>query len=248
MSWPDLPKQLHRMGARLRIVDSPKVMTAPGKIVNLTAVAARTKAAAAEYYPPVYWLSMAQDAGQEANSRAPGTMATASSEIKSQPQFLREFKTDGSSIVTPSAPRRPAPSRPVGRLQVQRGSCCAGSSPGRPARHGRDHRAFGTFRGVKILSNWTTGSPPANCRDQAAAPARPGAHAVITVWEWSNPKAYLHDEVATDKRIPRSMPTGALWATENSHRFRAGLRPAQSVATRFKLRSVIPRPHRRPTT
>ena len=41
------------------LVDSPKVDGEPGKILNLTAVVAPTEAAAAaEYYPAIYWYSM----------------------------------------------------------------------------------------------------------------------------------------------------------------------------------------------
>src|SRR5258708_6769752 len=52
---PELPKANYTVWVRgYGLVDSPKVMTVPGKIVNLTAVAAPNEAAAAEYYPPVY--------------------------------------------------------------------------------------------------------------------------------------------------------------------------------------------------
>src|SRR5208282_649169 len=58
---PDLPKANYTVWVRgYGLVDSAKVTTVPGKIVNLTAVPAPNEAAAAEYYPPVYWLSMAK--------------------------------------------------------------------------------------------------------------------------------------------------------------------------------------------
>src|SRR2546423_1901331 len=40
------------------LVDSPKLKSAPGRILNLTAMAAPNEAAAAEYYPAQYWYSM----------------------------------------------------------------------------------------------------------------------------------------------------------------------------------------------
>src|SRR5262249_19849678 len=40
------------------LVDSAKVQSKPGKLVNLTAVPAPTAAAAAEYYPGVYWYAL----------------------------------------------------------------------------------------------------------------------------------------------------------------------------------------------
>ena len=39
---------------------------------------------------------------------------------------------------------------------------------------------------------------------------------MITVVDWSSPKAYLHDATVTDKRNPRSNPNGLIFgATEN---------------------------------
>src|SRR5438094_10314551 len=56
---PDLPKANYDVWARgYGLVDSPKVQSAPGKLVNLTAVAAPNATAAAQYYPAVYWYSM----------------------------------------------------------------------------------------------------------------------------------------------------------------------------------------------
>src|SRR5574341_1188736 len=56
---PDLPKANYSVWVRgYGLVDSPKVRTAPGKIVNLKAVVAPDAAAAAEYYPAIYWYSM----------------------------------------------------------------------------------------------------------------------------------------------------------------------------------------------
>src|SRR6202140_2009551 len=56
---PGLPRATYSVWVRgYGLVDSPKVQTAPGKIVNLRAVAAPSAAAAAEYYPAIYWYSM----------------------------------------------------------------------------------------------------------------------------------------------------------------------------------------------
>src|SRR2546425_10166957 len=56
---PDLPKATYRIWVRgYGLVDSPKVQTAPGRNLNLVAAVAPTAAAAAEYYPSIYWYSM----------------------------------------------------------------------------------------------------------------------------------------------------------------------------------------------
>src|SRR5918999_2104937 len=56
---PDLPKANFNLWVRgYGLVDSEKVKAAPGNIVNLTAVIAPNEAAAAQYYPAIYWYSM----------------------------------------------------------------------------------------------------------------------------------------------------------------------------------------------
>jgi nitrous oxidase accessory protein NosD len=56
---PDLPKGNYDIWVRgYGLVDSPKVKSAPGKNLDLKAVAAPNRAAAAQYYPAIYWYSM----------------------------------------------------------------------------------------------------------------------------------------------------------------------------------------------
>ena len=56
---PDLPKAKYQIWVRgYGLVDSPKVDGEPGKLLNLTAVAAPDEKSAAQYYPAIYWYSM----------------------------------------------------------------------------------------------------------------------------------------------------------------------------------------------
>src|SRR6478752_3738999 len=56
---PDLPKANYDIWVRgYGLVDSPKVKSAPGKSLDLKAVAAPNETAAAQYYPAIYWYSM----------------------------------------------------------------------------------------------------------------------------------------------------------------------------------------------
>src|SRR5438552_18246830 len=56
---PELPKASYSVWVRgYGLVDSQKIRTTPGKTVNLTALVAPSPAAAAEYYPAIYWYSM----------------------------------------------------------------------------------------------------------------------------------------------------------------------------------------------
>src|SRR5256885_4051928 len=68
---PELPKANYGVWVRgYGLVDSPKVQSAPGRTLNLTAVVAPSTAAAAEYYPGMYWYSMLTIPGK---SEFPGT-------------------------------------------------------------------------------------------------------------------------------------------------------------------------------
>jgi len=56
---PDLPKANYDVWVRgYGLVDSPKIKAAPGTIVDLKASPAPNEAAAAHYYPAIYWYSM----------------------------------------------------------------------------------------------------------------------------------------------------------------------------------------------
>src|SRR5262245_49552796 len=86
---PELPKANYQVWVRgYGLVDSPKVAAAPGKTLDLTAVPAPNAAAAAEYYPAIYWYSMLK---VPEKSEFPGTgpqgngLAT---HLKSQGQWL----------------------------------------------------------------------------------------------------------------------------------------------------------------
>src|SRR5215468_623564 len=62
---PQLPKATYSIWVRgYGLVDSTKVQTTPGKLLDLTAVVAPSAKAAAEYYPAIYWYAMLQIPGK----------------------------------------------------------------------------------------------------------------------------------------------------------------------------------------
>src|SRR5947207_7060752 len=93
---PGLPKASYSVWVRgYGLVDSPKTRTAPGKIVNLTAVVAPSEAAAADYYPAIYWYSMLKVPD---TSEFPGTGPSGNgmpATLRSQAQWLDVVKTNG---------------------------------------------------------------------------------------------------------------------------------------------------------
>src|SRR5213594_1956869 len=93
---PDLPKANYSIWVRgYGLVDSPKVKTVPGKILNLKAVPAPSEAAAAQYYPAIYWYSMLKIPDK---SEFPGTGEKGNGiaeNLKSQGEWLNVVKTNG---------------------------------------------------------------------------------------------------------------------------------------------------------
>src|SRR5712672_1062701 len=93
---PALPKANYEVWVRgYGLVDSPKIKSAPGRIVNLTATVALSEAAAAEYYPAQYWYAMLEIPDK---SLFPGTGPNGNGmpeRIKSQGQWITSLKTLG---------------------------------------------------------------------------------------------------------------------------------------------------------
>ena len=93
---PDLPKANYSVWVRgYGLVDSPKVQATPGKILNLQAVVAPHAAAAAEYYPAIYWYAMLKIPDK---SEFPGTGPGGNGmppSLKSQADWLANVKTLG---------------------------------------------------------------------------------------------------------------------------------------------------------
>jgi hypothetical protein len=237
---PDLPKANYTVWVRgYGLVDSAKTTTTPGKIVNITTVPAPNEAAAAEYYPPVYWLSLIKipdktefpGSGNDGNGINPN--------MKSQTQFLREFKTDGCfhcHAIGTKATRTLSPA--LGDFKSSEDAWLRRIQSGQASKDMVETiERFGTFRGAKMLADWS--DRIAGGQLPAAKPPRPQGlerNVVITVWDWANPKAYLHDEVATDKRNPTVNAYGSLYgATENSTDFVPVFDPIKSTATTVKL-------------
>ena len=92
---PDLPEAGYDVWVRgYGLVDSAKVQAAPGETLDLTAVPAPSAAAAAEYYPAVYWYSKLNI---PAASEFPGTGPQGNGipeAFRTQAHYLRLVKTD----------------------------------------------------------------------------------------------------------------------------------------------------------
>jgi hypothetical protein len=237
---PDLPKASYSMWVRgYGLVDSPKVRTVPGTIVNLTAVAASGPAAAAEYYPALYWYSLlkipdkSEFSGTEPNGN--GMPVT----LKNQEQWLDIIKTDGcftchqiGDKATRTIPKElghfdSSAAAWERRIQSGQASGAMVNAIGR----------LDTKRALALFADWTdriaAGELP------AAQPPRPQGverNVVISTWDWATPTDYLHDEISTDKRNPTVNANGLIYGSpEESTDFAPILDPSENSNSQVKI-------------
>ena len=239
---PDLPKADYDVWVRgYGLVDSPKVKAAPGQTVNLKALAAPDKKAAAAYYPAQYWYSLMQmppksdfpGTGENGNGIAPT--------VRSQGEWIRNVvNTDGCTgchqMGNPATRTIPESfkggsedSRAAWDQRIKSGQAGGGMS----ARFTQVGRA----RALGMYSDWTdriaAGELP------SAEPSRPQGkerNVVVTMWDWADPKAYLHDEIASDKRNPTVNANGPIYgALEESADYLSVIDPKTHTASMIKL-------------
>ncbi len=213
---PDLPKANYSVWVRgYGLVDSPRMQAMPGKLLNLGAVTAPNPRAAAEYYPAGYWFSLLRVPDK---SEFPGTGDAGngiSTNIKNQAEWLRILKsggclachqlgTKGTREILPALGHF-ASSADAWDRRMQSGQA-GGQMLGTVIQLGKK-------RALAMFAEWTDriagGAVP-------PAPPRPSGlerNVVITMWDWADPKAYLHDEVSTDRRNPTLNPNGAIYGS-----------------------------------
>ena len=243
---PQLPRASYSVWVRgYGLVDSDKTQAAPGKRVNLKAKPAPSEKAAAEYYPGMYWYSLLKipDKGEFPGTGDKGNGI--SSNIKSQEQWVDTVKNACQSChALGSAGIRKVPemfskegnSYQAWARRTQSGQAMTNMATGLGY--------MGIDAALKNFADWTdrvaAGELP------FAKPERPKGverNVVITMWDWSTNKAYLHDSIATDKDNPTVNANGKIYgAPEESTDMVPVLDPKTHTA------SQIRHPYRDPET
>ena len=238
---PDLPAGDYDVWVRgYGLVDSPKTKTSPGKVVNLKAVPAPDKKAAAQYYPAQYWFALLQ---VPPKSDFPGTGPEGNgiaANVRSQGEWIRQIvNTDGCTGCHQmgGAATRTIPADFLGQgdskaawdKRIQAGQAGGGMS----ARFTQ----VGRQRAIDMYSGWTDRIAKGELPE--ATPPRPQGkerNAVVTMWDWADPKAYLHDEIASDKRNPTVNANGPIYgALEESADYFPVIDPKTNTASQIKL-------------
>src|SRR6185369_896469 len=239
---PDLPKAEYDVWVRgYGLVDSPKTKASPGKVLNIKAVPAPDKKAAAQYYPAQYWLALMQ---MPPKSDFPGTGESGngiSPNIKTQGEWIRNIvNTDGctgchqmgnpATRTIPSSIREQFPdSKMAWDRRIQAGQAGGGMS----ARFTQVGRA----RALAMYADWT--DRIAKGELPSATPARPQGierNVVVTTWDWADPKVYLHDAISSDKRNPTVNANGPIYgALEESGDYFPVVDPKTNTASMVKV-------------
>jgi hypothetical protein len=207
---PDLPDATYSVWVRgYGLVDSPRVRTRPGKTLDLTAVIAATDAAAAQYYPAIYWYSMLQipDKSQFGTDAMP--------EKLTQQEWLTHLKN-----------RDCVGCHQLGQLATRTIPAAFSGMTGEEAwmRRVQSGQAAplmveplaGIMGGVPFhyFGDWTDriakGELP---KEKPPRPAGIERNIVVTTWEWGSDSTYLHDEISTDKRNPTVNAYGPLYGS-----------------------------------
>ncbi|HEY1231782.1 MAG TPA: carboxypeptidase-like regulatory domain-containing protein [Candidatus Binatia bacterium] len=213
---PNLPKANYDVWVRgYGLVDSPKVKSAPGKMLNLKAVIASNEAAAAQYYPAIYWYSMMKIPDKSEfgdKGKIPGRLT--------QNAYLNLMKSNGCANCHSIGNRsmRTFPTNvphPFGKFansqelwfrRIQSGQ-------GGVTMFATVMKEMGGAP-LPYLADWT--DRIAKGELPHAKPARPeGAerNLVVTTWDWLDQKHYLHDLIASDRRFPTVNADGPLYGS-----------------------------------
>jgi hypothetical protein len=244
---PDLPDAKYQVWVRgYGLIDSSKVESSPGKQLNLTAIAAPNAAAAAQYYPGVYWYSMLKIPDK---SEFPGTGPKGNGiaevmktqhywidTIKNSCQSCHALGTKGVRTVPAQFAAESKDSAEAWARRTQSGQAMSNMA----LTLGR----LGPDRAYAFFADWTdriaAGELP------FAKPERPQGverNVVITQWDWGTNKSYLHDATATDKLNPTVNANGPIYGSpEESTDWVPILDPVHNKATQIK------HPYRDPAT
>ncbi len=209
---PDLPKGTYDVWARgYGLVDSDKVKSEPGKTLQIAAKPAPSEAAAAHYYPAIYWYSMMK--------MPPASEFGGTGDIPKnirQSDWINLMKNNGcvgchqlGQLSTRTFPKEFSAigtHEETWMRRIQSGQ--AGES------------MVGIVAGqlntapLKYFADWT--ERIAKGETPSVKPQRPQGeerNIVVTLRDWMNEKQYLHDLISSDRRNPTVNAYGPLYGS-----------------------------------
>jgi hypothetical protein len=232
---PELPKASYQVWVRgYGLMDSTPVNSAPGQTLALTAVVAPNARAAAQIYPPNYWLSMLKIPPKDAFPMQPpggagkviATQGAWIDNLKSGCQSCHQMgdritrdmpQNLGTFPSTTSAWERRIQSSQVGGEMVNR------------------MNEFGHDRGIAMFADWTD---RITAGEVPSAPPRPAGlerNVVLTMWAFAGPKSFLHSEASTNRYHPQVNPNGPVYNGDWSGGALVVVDPQENTASTIKI-------------
>lgn len=236
---PELPAASYRVWVRgYGLVDSPKQQARPGATLALRAVAAPSPRAAAAYYPAGYWFSLVRVPGE---GEFPGTGPQGNGigpEIKSQAEYLRWLKNGacmGCHQLGSKGTRELHPGLGTFESSVKAWERRLQVGQAGGAMNGMAHQ-MGHGRTLRMFAEWTDRIAAGEVPPTPPRPRGIERNVVLTLWDWADPKAYLHDLASTDRRDPTVNANGPVYAVlEASADYLPVLDPTTHTATRVPV-------------
>jgi len=232
---PDLPTANYSVWVRgYGLVDSPKLRGKPGMHLDLTAVIAPNEAAAAHYYPAIYWYTImkippASEFGGKGETPANLTQSDWMRQMNSVDCIGCHQLGQESTRTIPAE---------FGKFNSGEGAWIRRTQSGQTGAF-MTNRLAGQWAGVpyKYFGDWTDriakGELP---KTKPPRPTGVERNIVITSWEWSTEKHYLHDLISSDRRNPTVNAYGPLFGSpEYSTDSMPILDPKTNNVTFFKL-------------
>jgi len=208
---PALPQANYSVWVRgYGLVDSPKLRAKPGQTLNHTAVTAPNAAAAAHYYPAIYWYSLLKipPAGDFGGKTAIPAKATRAEWLRQMnnvdcigchqlgQESTRTIPAQFGNLTGRDAWIRRLQAGQAGEMMTNRIAGQWGSVP---------YQYFGDWTDRIAKGELPKSKPP---RPQGVE-----RNIVITSWEWATPDKYLHDLVSSDRRNPTVNAYGPLFGS-----------------------------------
>lgn len=235
---PDMPNASYDVWVRgYGLVDSPKQKAKPGRTLNLRATAAPDPRAAAQYYPAGYWYSLLKVPGE---IEFPGTGPEGNGinpVFRTQPEYLRLLKNNsclGCHQMGSKGTRELHPALGTFESSVKawerrlHSGQAGGAMAGAVAQMGP--------RTLRMFADWTDRIAAGEVPRTPPRPEGIERNLVITMWDWADPKVYLHDLVSTDRRNPTVNANGSIYAVlEASADYMPVLDPKTHTAARVPV-------------
>ncbi len=227
---PDLPKAKYEVWVRgYGLIDSAKAESVPGKHLNLTAVPAPDAAAAAQYYPAIYWYSMlkvptADEFGGKGDIPAKITQKEWLTMIKNQQCVGCHQLGQLATRTIPAAFGTFKTGEEAWARRIQSGQAYPNMVNSMAKLNNLPLKFFGEWTDAIAKGALPTHVPP--------RPEGIERNIVVTTWDWSTDKKYLHDLISTDKVDPTVNAYGDLYgSTEYSSNHLPVLDPKTNVAS-----------------